>query len=130
GVGMAAIPRRPTPDRMGGEAVNGVGGERSGGRDEQEDEKAVVGAAGFRDRDDRQPALAGLHRQAAGDKALDDRRQGVDDEAWQDAGEQAEGGEQGHRRQREAVGLPRRRRRRRSRATEERHAESLDEAGG
>ena len=73
--------------------------------DEHEDQQAVIGAAALGDRHDRQPRHAGLLRHAGADKRLHHRRQRVDDEARQDAGEQAERREDEHRREREAVGL-------------------------
>ena len=65
------------------------GGQRGGRHDEQEHEKAVVGAAAFGDRHDREPIDADLHRHPVADESADHRRQGVDEQAGQDADDQA-----------------------------------------
>ena len=71
-----------------------------------EDQQAVVGAAALGDRHDRQPRRR-RSAPACGRRpdACDHRRQRVDDEAGQDAGEEAERGEDEHRGEREAVDL-------------------------
>ena len=100
------------------------GGERAGYRDEQEDEQAVIGAAALGDRHDREP----LTPDCAGIRAptrLPNRRQGIDEEARQDAGEQAERSKQEHGGQREPIGLRRALGRRRARAAEERMPNAL-----
>ena len=76
-------------------------------RDEDEDEQAVVGAAALGDRHDRQPGeRASARGMRAADQPLHHRRQRIDDEAGQDAGQQAEAAASASMaREREAVGL-------------------------
>ncbi len=72
----------------GGEAMDGGGRQgMRGGRDEQQDQQAVVGAAAFRDRRDRQPGELRLQRHRPADRELHHRFQRIDDEARQHAGE-------------------------------------------
>ena len=65
------------------------GGQRGGRRDEQEHEQAVVGAAALGDRHDRQPVDPDLHRHPVADEAVHHRRQRVDEQPGQHAGDQA-----------------------------------------
>ena len=71
----------------------------------REHQQAVVGAAALGDRHDRKPWHADLHRHARADQARTDRRQRIDEQAGQNAGDQAKRGEDAHRRKRKAVGL-------------------------
>src|SRR5476649_1945766 len=62
GVGKAAIPGRRPAKLVGGDPMDCKGGERGGGRDEQEYEKAVVRTAALGDRRDGKPGNSRLHR--------------------------------------------------------------------
>ena len=103
--------------------------ERCRDRDEHEHQQAIVGAAALGDRHDREPGCRRLRRHAVADQGLGHRRQAVDHQARQDAGQEAQRGQHQHRGEREAVDLVSLCGRRAARAAEEGDAERLDEAG-
>src|SRR5262249_40744740 len=96
GVGKAAIPGRRPPKLIRGDLMNRKGGERGGGRDEQEYEKAIIRAATFGDRRDGKPGNSLLHRHLSSGEASDGRRKRIDDDGGKNAREQAESGENSH----------------------------------
>jgi len=130
GIGVAATPGRAAAQFVGGEAVNGECGRGAGGDHENEQEEPVIGAAAFGDRHDRQPFDAGLNRHATAHEQLHDRRQCVDEQARQDAGNQAKGCKKNHRGQRMSVGFLRAARRRGPRSAEKRDAEGAHKTRG
>src|SRR5216683_600802 len=67
--------------------MDGVGREQRREHDEDEDEEPVIRAAALAYRHDRKPGDDRLHRHAAADEALRQRRQRVDHETRQDASE-------------------------------------------
>ena len=106
GVGKAAIPGRRPAKLIGGDPMDCKGGERGGGRDEQEDEKAVVGAAALGDRHDREPGNSVLRRHLR--SPTRPRTAGASasmTKAGQNAREQAKGGENHHRGERQRIDL-------------------------
>ena len=129
-IGIAAIPDVAPPHRAGGVAMDEHRGERAGDGEEKQDQEAVVGAAGVGDRHDRRPRQERLHRHARADEALHHRREHVDEQPRQHAGDEAERGQDEHGGEREPIDLLRALGLRRPRPAEEDHAISLDEAGG
>ena len=110
--------------------MNRKGGDRAGQRHEDKDQQSVVGAAAFRDRHDGQPVETCLVRHAHADQCIGHRRQCIDENAGQDAGDKAQRGQKEHRSERNIVGLLRIRRSRCARAPQEAHAEGFHKTGG
>jgi len=110
--------------------MNREGRERPRDRDEEEHQQPVIGAAALRDRHDRKPGDTGLHRHSLTNEARDHRGERIDEIAGQDAGDEAERGQDEHRGERPAVGLARVSGGEHARAAEEAHPIGFDEAGG
>ncbi len=130
GVGVAAVPGRSASQPVGGEAMDGEGGERARDHHEQEHQQAVIGAAALRDRHDRQPVDADLRRHAGADQHLHRGGQRIDEETGHDPHPQAERGAGKHGGERPAVDLVRSLGRCGAGAAEEADAEGTHEAGG
>ena len=96
---------------------------------EEEHEQPVIGAAALGDGHDGEVRHAALRRHAGADHGLGHRRQRVDEQARQDAGDEAERGKTEHGGEREAVRLMRAPCGFGARAAEEGDAEGLDETG-
>ena len=128
-VGIAAIPSRSAPEAVGCEAMNGNDGRACREQHKQKDQKAIVGAARFRDRNDGEEGHIALKRHAGANHCIGYGRKRIDEEARQDAGDEAERGETEHGGQREIVGLMRALGGFRARAPKKSDAERLDETG-
>jgi len=77
----AAVPGGGAAYGAGREAVDDIGRDRGGGRDEEKHDQSIIRTAALGNRHDRQPFYAGLRGHPCPGDALHDGRHGIDHEA-------------------------------------------------